>query len=221
MEAGAHHPRPHHRARVLVRRVHPLAAVGRDPQPVEPRVRRRRLVGRDRVRRWRPARRRWPAARTSAARSGSRRRSTAWSDSSRRTAACRRSRRSTSTTTVTAGRWRGPWPTAALFENVLAGPHPARQRLDAAQARASRAARGDRGAADRASRSTSATGRSTPRCARNTLAAARRSRDAGAIVEEVELRLPAADVIDASAAIHFARDLRALDRPRGRRSTAT
>ena len=43
-----HRPRPHDDARVLHRRLHALAAVGCHAQPVEPGVRRRRLVGRHR-----------------------------------------------------------------------------------------------------------------------------------------------------------------------------
>ncbi len=43
---GRHHPRPHQHARVLVCRVHALPAERHHPQPVEPRVRRRRVVGR-------------------------------------------------------------------------------------------------------------------------------------------------------------------------------
>ena len=71
--------------------------------------------------RWRRARRRWPAARTSAARSASRPRSTASSASSRRTAACRRPRRSTSTSTATAARWRAPSPTARCSRTCSPG----------------------------------------------------------------------------------------------------
>ena len=46
LEAGRDRPRAHDRAGVLLRGLHALAPVGRDPQPVEPGVRRRRLLRR-------------------------------------------------------------------------------------------------------------------------------------------------------------------------------
>ena len=104
-------PRAHDRARVLLRAVHALAPARRHAQPVEPGVRRRRLVRR----RGRGAGVRDDDARerlaTSAARSARPPRSTGSSASSRPTAACPRRRRSTSTRTATAGRSPARWPT--------------------------------------------------------------------------------------------------------------
>ena len=86
-----------------MRGLHPLAAAGRDPQPVEPRLRGRRLLRR---------RRRGAGGGHDDARQrlGHRRldphpghRSTASSASSRRTGGCRSTRRSTSTCTATRG----------------------------------------------------------------------------------------------------------------------
>ena len=127
-------PRPHDGAGVLVRRVHALRSCGASRATRGTRSSASAARPAAPARRSPPARPRSPPAPTSAARSASRRPGTASSGSSRRTAACRRCRRSTSTTTATPGRWRAPSPTCALFENVIAGPHPARPGRDRAEA---------------------------------------------------------------------------------------
>ncbi len=145
------------------------------------------------ARRSRPAPRRWPAARTSAARSASRRRSTASSASSRRTAGCRSMPPFNLDTYCHCG------PLARTVADCRAVRERAgRARPVATSSRcgpssrspsSSRAVDGLRIARLRA---TSATGRSTPRCARNTLdVGRRRCASAGATVEEVDLRHPA------------------------------
>ena len=170
-----------------LRRLHALQALRRHPQPVEPALRGRRLAPAGRVRRWPPAPQRSPAARTSAARSASRRRSTASSGSSRRY-----------------GRVpvELPFNMDTLLPQRSAGAH--RRRLRAVRERARRsaparphlaAARSSRSprrstasrACASATPSTSAAGRSTPRSPRNTRDAAEALRDAGAVVDEVEL----------------------------------
>ena len=118
------HPRPDHGARVLVRRLHPLAAVGCDPQPVEPRVRGRRLLRRIR----RGARRRHGDARQRLRHRRldphpgqlQRRRRLQAAVRSR----ARGRRRSTTTSSATSARWRAPSPTAPCSQNVVSGAHP-------------------------------------------------------------------------------------------------
>ena len=63
------------------------------------------------ARRSRRATHRWQQDRTSAGRSASRRRSAEWSATKRRSVGCRRCRHSTSTSSATTDRWRGPSPT--------------------------------------------------------------------------------------------------------------
>ena len=117
-------PRPHDGAGVLVRRLHPLAAARRDPQPVEPRVRGRRLLGRLR----RGARRGHGDA---GQRLRHRRLDPHPGQLQRRRrlqAAVRpragRRRRSTSTSSATSAPLARTVADCALFENALAGPHP-------------------------------------------------------------------------------------------------
>ena len=117
-------PRPHDRARVLLRAVHPLAPARRDAQPVEPGVRRRRLVRRVGRRAGRRGRRRSRAAPTSAARSARPPPSTASSASSRRTAGWPRRCRSTSTPTATAARSPARSPTRRCTRTCWPGPDP-------------------------------------------------------------------------------------------------
>ena len=204
-----------------MRGLHPVAAVGRDAQPVEPGVRRRRLVGRLRAPRSRRARRRWRAARTSAARSASRRRSTGSSASSRRTAACRSTRRSTSTPTATAGRWPARSPTARCTRTSIAGPDPSdittlRPKLRAARARST----ASRGCAIALSVDLG-DWPVDPEVRANTLAVGDALRAAGAIVDEVDLHVPRADVAAARRRSTSALGVRRLDRRARSPSTAT
>ena len=144
-----HRARPHHDAGVLLCSgdVDKLWGVTRNPWNTE--FSPGGSSGGSARRRWRPARPRWPPARTSAARSGSRRRSAASSGSSRRTAGCPRSRSSTSTTTATRARWPGPSPTARCWRTSS----PARTRATSSSLRPKLEipcrARVDRRAADR------------------------------------------------------------------------
>ncbi len=89
----------------------PTATCGASPATRGTPTTRRAAPRAARARPWPPARRTWPAGRTSVARSGSPRRSAAWSASRRRTAGCRPCRPSTSTSTATTARWAARSPT--------------------------------------------------------------------------------------------------------------
>ena len=178
--------------------------VGRHPQPVEPGVRASAARRAAPAPRSPPARPRWPAARTSAARSASRRRSTASSASSRRTGGCRRPPPFNLDTYCHGGPMARTVADCALFENVMAGPAPIDHVSLRAEARAARPSSTASRAAGRALASPSATGRSTRRSRRTRVAAAEALRDAGAIVEEVDLVVAARRGACAATAIHFA-----------------
>ena len=174
-------------------RTRELRGVTRNPW--NPRVRRRRLLGRLRRRAGR-------GHDDAGQRLGHRRldphpgaASTAWSASSRRTAACRRTRRSTSTSTATAGRWRARSPTARCSRTCSPAPHPHDHVSLRPKLEIRRAARGVEGLRVARRRPISAAGRSTPRSSPTRSRRRRRCARAGAVVEEVDLDGAARDVM--------------------------
>ena len=198
---GRDRARALHRAGVLLRRLHALPAVGRHPQPVGPGVGRRRFVRRRRRR-----------ARIGHDHAGQRLRHRRLDphpglvQRRRRLQAAVRARaagsaRSTSTPTATAGRSPAPSSDALLFENVLAGPHPAdvvslRPKLELPDR-----LEGIEGM--RIAYSVDLGGWPVDAdVAANARAAAEALREAGALVEEVDLALPI-DMVRRAAAIHF------------------
>ena len=214
LDAGRDRPRADDGPGVLVRGVHPLAHLGRHPQPVEPGVRRRRLVRR-------LGRLAGVGHLDAGQRLGHRRldprsrhRSTASSGSSRRTGACRRPRRSTSTSTATAARWRAPSPTARCSRTCSPGRTPTTTSRCARSSRSPSSCEGVRGPAGRRLASISAAGRSTRRSSPTRWPRPRRCARPARSSSEVDLDIPR-DMVDRAARDPLPPDLRRRDRRRG------
>ena len=213
LEAGGIIHAPHDHAGVLLRRRSPTPActASRGTRGTSSTAWAARRAAP--ARRWRPGTSTLASAvRTSAARSASRARSTASSASSRRTAGCRSRLPFNMDTYCHNGPMARTVADCALFENALAGPHRLGPSPRCGPSWRSRPARRHRGHADRLlRRPRRLAGR--PRGRREHPGDAAESlREAGAIVEQVDLKVDR-DLLMTGDQHPLPDDVRCLDRP--------